>query len=256
MSRAAVPVHRVVDGRADAPALVLSNSLGATLAMWDAQLAPLAERFRVIRYDLRGHGGSPVPEGPYALDDLGADVLALLDGLGVERAHVAGVSLGGMVSMWLAINAADRVDRLLPCCTSARLGPPEGWAERAALVRRRGAAVVAPSVVERWLTPAYREAHPETVARLRDMVAATPAEGYASCCTAIEHMDLRSDLAAVRAPTLVIAGADDPATPPEHGALIASLIPGARMEVLAPAAHLANLEQPEEFTRLLVGFLG
>jgi 3-oxoadipate enol-lactonase len=250
-----VAVHHTVDGPAGAPALLLSNSLGTTLAMWDQELAPLADRFRVIRYDLRGHGGSPVPDGPYALDDLGADALALLDALGIERAHVAGISLGGMVSMWLAIHAPSRVDRLLPCCTSARLGPPEDWAQRAALVRRRGAQVVAPSVVERWLTPDYREAHPEAVARLREMVASTPAEGYASCCTAIEHMDLTGELGTVRAPTLVIAGAEDPATPPEHGELIASLIPGARMEVLTPAAHLANAEQPEAFARLLLDFL-
>jgi 3-oxoadipate enol-lactonase len=250
-----VAVHHELTGPRDAPALLLSNSLGSTLAMWDPQVAPLAERFRVIRYDLRGHGRSPVPDGPYALDDLGGDVLALLDRLEIERVHAAGVSLGGMVSMWLGIHAPDRVDRLLPCCTSARLGPPEGWAERAELVRRKGARAVAASVVERWLTPAHRDAHPEDVSRLRAMVAATPAEGYAGCCGAIEHMDLRGDLGRIRAPTLVIAGAEDPATPPEHGELIASLVPGARLEVLEHAAHLANVERPEAFTRLLLDFL-
>lgn len=250
-----VAVHHEAAGPERAPALLLSNSLGSTLAMWDPQVAPLAERFRVVRYDLRGHGRSPVPDGPYSLDDLGADALALLDRLEIERAHVAGISLGGMVSMWLAIHAPDRVDRVLPCCTSARLGPPEGWVERAELVRRKGTQAVAPSVVERWLTPAHREAHPDAVSRLRGMIAATPSEGYAACCSAIEHMDLRGELGRVRAPTLVIAGEEDPATPPEHGELIASLIPGARLEVIGHAAHLANLDQPEAFTELMLGFL-
>lgn len=248
-------VHHEIAGPADAPPLLLSNSLGSTLAMWDPQAAALADEFRVIRYDLRGHGRSPVPDGPYALDDLGADALALLDSLEIERAHLAGVSLGGMLSMWLAIHAPDRVDHLMPCFTSAQLGPPEGWAERAALVRRKGTQAVAPSVVERWLTPAYRDAHPDEVSRLRAMIASTPDEGYAGCCAVIEHMDLRGELDRIRAPTLVVAGAGDPATPPEHGELIASLVPGARLEVLDPGAHLANLERPEAFTALMRDFL-
>jgi 3-oxoadipate enol-lactonase len=250
-----VAVHHEVIGRSDAPALLLSNSLGSTLDMWEPQVAPLAERFRVIRYDLRGHGGSPVPDGPYALADLGADAVRLLDWLGIERAHVVGLSLGGMVSMWLGVHAPERVERLVVCCTSARLGPPEGWAERAALVRRKGTQPLAASVVERWLTPAHRDAHPDLVSRLRAMVAATPAEGYAGCCAAIEHMDLRGELSRITAPTLVIAGEQDPATPPEHGELIASLVPGARLEVVEGAAHLANLERPEAVSALLLAFL-
>lgn len=250
-----IALHHEVAGPAGAPPLLLSNSLGATLAMWDPQAAALAGEFRVIRYDLRGHGRSPVPDGPYGLDDLGADVVALLDRLEIERAHLAGISLGGMVSLWLGIHAPDRVDRLMPCCTSARLGPPEGWAERAALVRRKGTQALAPSVVERWLTPGYREAHPEAVSRLRAMIAATPDEGYAGCCAAIEHMDLRGELSRVCAPTLVVAAAEDPSTPPEHGELIASLIPGARLAVLEDAAHLANLERADAFTALLRDFL-
>jgi 3-oxoadipate enol-lactonase len=251
-----IAVHHDVAGPPDAPALLLSNSLGSTLAMWEPQAAALSDAFRVIRYDMRGHGRSPVPDGPYTLDDLGADALALLDRLEVERAHLAGVSLGGMVSMWLAIHAPERVGRLMPCCTSAQLGPPEGWAERAALVRRKGTQAVAPSVVERWLTPPYREAHPDEVSRLRAMIAATPAEGYAGCCAVIEHMDLRGDLGRITAPTLVVSAIGDHATPPEHGELIASLIPRARLEVLDEAAHLANLERPGAFTALMRDFLG
>lgn len=250
-----VAVHHVAEGPTDAPALVLINSLGSTLAMWEPQIEELADRFRVVRFDLRGHGGSPVPPGPYSLADLGGDVVALLDRLGLERAHVCGVSLGGMIAMWLAIHAPERVDRLVPCCTSAKLGPPEAWAERAALVRAQGTEAVTDAVVARWLTPGYAAEHPDLVRRLRATIAATPAEGYAGCCAAIEHMDIEDDLGRIGSPTLVIAGGDDPATPPDHGARIAARIPGAQMSVVADAAHLANLQQPEEVTGLILRHL-
>jgi 3-oxoadipate enol-lactonase len=248
-------VHHEVSGPPDAPAVLLSNSLGTTLDMWEPQAGPLSERFRVIRWDLRGHGRSPVPPGPYELADVAGDALALLDRLGIERAHVAGVSLGGMVSQWLAINAPERVDRLVPCFTSCRLGPASMWQERVARIRDGGMDAVAATVSDRWLTPQTRAQRPDLHARLRAMLAAQPPEGYAECCGAIERMDLRGGLPGVTAPTLVVAGAQDPATPPEHGELIASLIPGARLEVLPRAAHLGNLERPEAFTPLLVGFL-
>src|SRR4051812_5088004 len=247
-----VAVHHRVDGPPDAPALLLINSLGADLSMWEPQLPALGARFRVIRYDARGHGRSPVPPGRYALDDLGRDALDLLDRLGVARAHVCGLSLGGMTAMWLATHAPGRVDRLVLCCTSAQLGPPAAWAGRAATVRAGGTAAVAGAVVARWVTPGFAAAHPEVVRRLRDMVAATPATGYAGACAAIEEMDLRPGLPRISAPTLVLAGAGDPATPPEHGAAIAAAIPGARLQVLAPAAHLATLEQPDTANRLIL----
>ena len=245
-------VHHRVDGPSDAPALLMINSLGADLGMWEPQLPALTARFRVIRYDARGHGRSPVPPGRYALDDLGRDALDLLDHLGVVRPHVCGLSLGGMTAMWLAAYAPDRVDRLVLFCTSALLGPPSGWAERAATVRAEGTGAVADAVVARWVTPGYAAAHPEEVRRLREMVAATPAIGYAGACAAIEQMDLRPDLPRITAPTLVVAGADDPATPPEHGAAIAAAIPGARLEVVASAAHLASYEQAETANRLIL----
>jgi 3-oxoadipate enol-lactonase len=251
----AVEVHQLVEGPEEAPALVLINSLGSNLAMWEPQIEELVGPFRVVRFDLRGHGASPVPPGPYALADLGADVVALLDRLGVERAHVAGVSLGGMTAMWLGINAPERVERLVLCCTSAKLGPPEAWADRARLVREQGTQAVADAVVSRWLTPGYAARHPDLRARLRAMIAATPAEGYAGCCAAIEHMDLEPDLAAITAPTLVVAGADDPATPPDHGARIAAGIPGARMAVVPDSAHLANIQQAGEVSSLILRHL-
>jgi 3-oxoadipate enol-lactonase len=245
-------VHHRVDGPAGAPALLMINSLGADLSMWEPQLPALTARFRVIRYDARGHGRSPVPPGRYALDDLGRDALDLLDRLGVARAHVCGLSLGGMTAMWLAAHAADRVDRLVLFCTSARLGPPAGWAARAARVRAEGTGAVADAVVARWLTPGYAAARPGEVRRLREMVAATPALGYAGACAAIEQLDLRPELPGIVAPTLVVAGADDPATPPEHGAAIAAAIPGARLEIIPAAAHLASWEQAATADRLIL----
>src|SRR4051812_13058561 len=244
-------VHHVVTGPADAPVLVLSNSLGSSLAMWDGQVEALAERFRLVRYDIRGHGRSPVPAPPYSIEDVGADLVALLDHLGVERAHVAGLSLGGMTGMWLAINHPERLDRLVLLCTSAKLGPPEMWAERARTVRAEGTGAVAEAGVGRWLTEGFRQAHPDTAEWLRAMIAATPAEGYAACCGVIERMDLTAGLPEIHAPTLVIAGAQDPATPPEHAERIAAGIAGSRVEILDPAAHLANVEQPEAVTRLI-----
>ncbi len=237
--------------------VVLGGSLGSDVRMWEPQVAPLVERgFRVVRYDTRGHGASPVPPGPYELDDLGADVLALLDELGVARAHLVGLSLGGMTGMWLGVHAPDRIASLVLCCTSAKLGPPSMWAERARTVRAEGTAAVAEAGVSRWLTPGYRERQPDRAGLLRAMIAAVPAEGYAACCGVIERMDQLDALPKISAPTLVIAGADDPATPPEeHARPIAEGVPGARLEVVANAAHLGNYEQPAEFTRLILDHL-
>lgn len=251
----AVSVSHVVTGRPDGPVAVLSNSLGATRAMWDANLAALEARFRVVRYDTRGHGGSPVPAGPYDLDDLADDVVRLLDRLDVERAHFVGLSLGGMTGMRLAAREPDRVDRLVLLCTSARLEPASAWHERAALVRGEGTRAVAPAVVGRWFTAAYLEGHPDVRRASGAMVAATPAEGYASCCEAIAAMDLTADLAAIKAPTLAIAGADDPATPPDHLARISSGVADSRLLVVPDAAHLANAQQPAAVTAAVIEHL-
>lgn len=253
----AVRVHRVVEGSVDGPAVVFANSIGSDHRMWEPQVAPLvAHGFRVIRYDTRGHGASPVPPGPYELEDLGADLLALLDELGVERAHLAGLSLGGMTGLWAGVHAPERIASLTLCCTSAKLGPAKVWVERAAKVRAEGTGSVAEAGVGRWLTIAYAQAHPDVVAFLRDMIAATPREGYAACCGVIERMDLLGELSKIGAPTLVISGAEDPATPAEpHGRLIAEGVPGARFEVVASAAHLGSYEQPAEFTRLILEHL-
>jgi 3-oxoadipate enol-lactonase len=237
------------------PALVLSNSLGTDLRMWDPQAGPLGEQFRLVRYNQRGHGDAPAPRGPYTMEDLGRDVLALLDELGLERVSFAGVSIGGMTGMWLAVNAPERIDRLALCCTSAHLPPAEGWYERAATVRSEGMAAVADAALERWFTPAFRERRPEVVERTRQMLLAASPEGYAGCCEAIAGHDLRSELGRIRAPTLVIAGDEDPSTPPEHGRLIAESVDGARLLVLERARHLANVEHHEAVTREILDHL-
>jgi 3-oxoadipate enol-lactonase len=247
-------LHHRLDGPAGAPALVLSGSLGTTLEMWRSQVAALADSRRILRYDHRGHGGSAVPRGPYRIDELGTDLLALLDRLGLARVDLAGLSLGGMVGMWLAAHAPDRVRRLALLCTSARLGAPETWRERAAAVRAGGTSAVADTVVARWFTPGFARRDPTAVAWAREMLRDTPAEGYAGCCEAIATMDLEPVLGEIHAPTLVIAGSQDPATPPEHSERLVAGITGARLE-LVDAAHLANIEQPEAVSTLLMGFL-
>jgi 3-oxoadipate enol-lactonase len=250
-----VEVAHEVAGEPGAPLIVFSNSLGSTTAMWERQAAALADRLRVVRYDHRGHGRSPVPPEPYDLADLGADALALLDRLGAQRVHWCGLSLGGMVGMWLAINAPERIDRLVLCCTSAKLGPAQMWAERAATVREHGVDAIADAGLERWLTAGFREREPETTAQVRAMLASTPSVGYAGCCGVIERMDLLDRLGEIRAPTLVVAAAQDPATPPEHGERIAASVPGARLELIEDAAHLAAVEQPQAVTDLIAGHL-
>jgi 3-oxoadipate enol-lactonase len=249
-------VHHVLEGPASGAPVVLSNSLGTTMRMWDAQATTLARTRLVLRYDTRGHGHSSVPPPPYDLVDLGRDVIALLDRYGIERASFCGVSLGGMVSMWLAAHAPDRVERLVLCSTSALFGPPEIWAERSALVRSSGMEAVADAVIGRWFTSAFAAARPDVVAATRAELVATPAEGYAACCGVIERMDLRADLPGIRAPTLVIAARDDPSTPPEHARVIAGGIPDARLVVLERGAHLVTVETPDVVTELVLGHLG
>jgi 3-oxoadipate enol-lactonase len=250
-----VELHHLFEGSEEAPVLVMANSLGTTLRMWDEGAPALRERFRLLRYDHRGHGGSPVPPGLYTIEDLGRDALALLDGLGIERFSWCGLSIGGMVGMWLASKAPERVEGLVLCCTSALLGPRELWDERIRVARKEGMDALVDSVVVRWFTPEFFSAHPETVEKAAAMLRGTDPEGYAGCCAAIRDMDLRDRLGQIRAPTLVISAADDPATPPEHGELIRDAIPGAGFEVIPGASHLANIEQPEAVTRAILDHL-
>jgi 3-oxoadipate enol-lactonase len=239
-----IPHHETTG---DGPPVLMGSSLGTSLHMWDEQL-PLAERFRLIRYDHRGHGQSAAPPGPYEIADLAGDVLEL----GAGRTHYVGLSIGAMIGMWLAANAPERIDRLVLICTSAQLGPPSMWQDRAAKVLAAGSAEpVADAVVDRWLTPAFAAEHPDARAKLRALLPAAAPAGDAACCGAIERMDLRAELGRITAPTLVISGADDLATPVEHQRLIAEAIPGARHEILSPAAHVAAVEQAGAVNRLI-----
>jgi 3-oxoadipate enol-lactonase len=251
-----VELHHECAGPEAGRALLFGGSLGTTLAMWEPQLAQLSSHTRVIRFDHRGHGGSPAPDGPYTIEELGGDVLALLDRLGLARASYCGLSIGGMVGQWLAINAPERIERLVLICTSAHLPPAGAWRQRAATVREaRTPEVVADAVLARWFTEPYTRLHPEVVARYRSMLVGTAPEAYAGCCEAIAAMDLRAGLLQIAAPTLVIAGAQDPATPPEHGRAIAAAVSDARLEVLDGAAHLASVELATEVTDLIADHL-
>jgi len=250
-----VTVAHRIDGPEAKPVLVLSNSLGTSWALWDAQLGELARHYRVLRYDHPGHGRSGIPDSPITVEELAGDVVQLLDRLELERILFCGLSLGGMVGMALALAAPERVDRLVLCCTAAYLGPAEGWHDRARLVRAGGTAAIAERVLERWFTRRFRDEQPVTVTRFREMLEATSPVGYAACCEAISRWDARTGLHAVRAPTLVIAGSEDVATPPEDAAFLAESIPGAELVVLPDAAHLANVAQPKLFKRAVLDHL-
>ncbi|MTD52764.1 3-oxoadipate enol-lactonase [Amycolatopsis pithecellobii] len=249
-----VEVHHVVEG--DGPAVVLSNSIGSTLRMWEPQVKPLVDNgFRVIRYDTRGHGRSPAPNGPYGIDDLGEDVLALLDRLDVTEAHFVGLSLGGMTGVWLAQNAPNRVRTLVACCTSVQPGNTQMWLDRAKTARIEGMASIADGALGRWFTRPWIDANPGEAAAMLEMAATTPAEGYASCCELLADLDLVPGLPKVTAPTLVISGAEDRALPLEHGRVLADGIRGARFEIVEHAAHLGNYEQAGRFTQLILAHL-
>jgi 3-oxoadipate enol-lactonase/4-carboxymuconolactone decarboxylase len=239
----------------DRPVVVLSGSLGTTAAMWDPQLPALAALLTVVRPEHRGHGGRGGPDGPWTIADLGRDLIALLDAHNVERASFCGLSLGGMASMWVAAHHPERVDRLVLACTAAHLPPASAWHERAAAVRESGPLSLLDVLLGRWFTPGFVDDRPDLRDALAAMLASADADGYARCCEAIAGMDLRSDLARITAPTLVIAGADDPVTPPAMALELQQGIAGAELVVLAAASHLANLERPEAFTAAVIDHL-
>jgi 3-oxoadipate enol-lactonase len=234
-------LHHRIEGPEDAPVLVLGNSLGTTLELWDSNLLAFTERLRVLRFDARGHGRSPVPPGPYRVDDLGRDVLDLLDALSLERVQFCGISLGGAVGLWLGASAPERVERLVAACSSAKFGPSESWLERARLVREQGVSAISEVVVGRWFTTELAREQPEVADRFRRMLEATPVDGYAASCEAVAAWDFHDRLGEVRVPTLVIAATEDESAPPASGRAIAAGVPGARFELLEDAAHLANV---------------
>ena len=247
-------IHAELEGPESAPVLMLSNSLGTNLHMWDQQVGPLTRHFRLVRYDRRGHGKSGAPNGPYTMERLGRDVLGVLDGLGIRKINWCGLSMGGMVGMWLGANAANRVDKLILSNTSAHFPDPTMWDTRIKMVRDVGLAGMVDANMERWFTKDFRERAPQTIANMREMFVATNIEGYIGCGEAIRDMDHRPLLPKITAPTLVIAGRRDPATTLEAGEFIKDHVPGARIAVLE-AAHISNLEQPQAYTDTMLEFL-
>lgn len=243
-----------VEGPAHAPALVLSNSIGTTRELWARQVPAFANAFRVIRYDTRGHGQSSVPDGEYSIDQLGRDVLAVLDDADVDTASVCGISLGGLTAMWLAVNASDRMRSVVLANTAPQIGSTDMWNERISLVRSRGMAAIADSAVLRWFTPEFRERDGDTVHGFKAMLQDCPPSGYAGCCAALRDADLRDALASIQCPTLAIGGTADAATPIAGAEQIRDRVPGAQMVALE-AAHLSNVEQAVAFTDAVLDFL-
>lgn len=251
-----VALNYVLEGPVAAPVVAFSNSLGTTYRMWDEVAAEIAKSYRVLRYDTRGHGDSDVVAKSAAIDDLAADLAGLLDGLGIDMVHMVGLSLGGMTGQCLAAKYPSRVRTLTLMATSAYLPPADGWQTRADTVRAKGMGAIADAVIERWFTPSFTQVGAGRIAAVRTELLAIDPEGYARACEVIRDMDLRPRLPSISCPTLVIAGADDPATPVVHSEIIASLIPGARLIVLKQAAHLLAIEQHRSVASHLLTHLG
>jgi 3-oxoadipate enol-lactonase len=242
------------DGERSRPTVLFSNSLGTDLSMWDAQAAALARRFHVVRYDTRGHGGPDAPPGPYTIDLLGGDVLALLDHLDIERAHVVGLSMGGVIAQWLGAHAPRRLHKLVLANTASRIGMEEGWRARAAAVRADGMRDIAAAAPGRWFTAEFVARQPVLVGTMQKTLRGLDPEGYAACCEALALADLGADIRRIGAPALVIAGSHDPVTTVLHAQALAGAIPGATLATL-PASHLSNIEAPDRFSELVATFL-
>ncbi|WP_335943575.1 3-oxoadipate enol-lactonase [Pseudomonas sp. G166] len=246
-----------LDGPQDAPVLVLSNSLGTDLHMWDPQVPAFSEHFRVLRFDTRGHGQSLVTEGPYSIEQLGRDVLAMLDQLSIDKVHFCGLSMGGLIGQWLGINAGERLHKLVVCNTAAKIGDPSVWNPRIETVLRDGqAAMVAlrDASIARWFTPDFAEAQPATAKKITDMLAATSPQGYAANCAAVRDADFREQLSSIRVPLLVIAGTEDAVTPPSGGHFIQERVSGAEYAEFY-AAHLSNVQAGAAFSARVLDFL-
>lgn len=246
-------LHYRVDGAAG-PWLVFCNSLGTDLHMWDAQVEALSTRFRVLRYDRRGHGRSTAAPGPYTLADLGGDVLALMDALEIERAHFCGLSIGGLVGQWLGIHAPERIERLVVCATASRIGTAEGWQERAALVKAQGLTPLLGATADRWFTPDFIAANPDVVKDILARFAAVSAEGYAGCCAALAGADLRADIGRITVPVLAISGDNDPVCTPDDLQAIADGVADGR-HLSLPGRHIVNIESAGAFSSALADFM-
>jgi len=248
-------IHYRFDGPEKAPVLVLCNSLGTDLTMWDPQVPAFTRELRVLRYDRRGHGASAVTPGPYTIEQLGGDALGLLDALALDRVRYCGLSLGGMTGMWLGTHAGKRIEKLVLCNTAAQVGSPDPWNARIEAVRKGGMGAIESGVVARWFTPGFLERPTPMLGKMREVLLQLSPEGYVACCAAVRDMDQRESIARIAAPTMVIAGTHDAATPPAAGQFIAKQIPGARYVEL-DAAHISNVEAADRFTESVLGFVG
>jgi len=249
-----VKIHYELAGPENAPVVVFSNGLGTTLRMWEPQLQALTKHFRVLRTDTRGHGQSGVTPGPYNMEQLGWDVVHTLDALKIDRAHFCGLSLGGMIGMFLGVHAPERFQKLVFCNTAAKIGTAESWNTRIQNVQTGGITAVSNTVFERWLTADYRSAHPAESQRILAMLESANTEGYIACCAALRDADFRNDIAKIRVPCLAVAGTQDLTSPPAELQFLVNAIPGAGYVEL-PAAHVSNIEAAEEFTKHVLQFL-
>jgi len=248
------PINVEIEGPEDAPPLMFSNSLGTDLGMWDEQAAALKDRFRVIRYDTRGHGKSGTPSGPYSMERLGRDVLKVMSALGIPRVHWCGLSMGGMTGMWLARRAPECIDRLVLANTAAKSASPDMWNARIRAVNTKGMAAIADLVLNVWFTKDFREHAKDTVAHIRETLVGTDPQGYVGCCSAIRDMDQRWGIADIKTKTLVIAGKHDMGTTVANAEMIVARIKGAKLKLL-DAAHISNVEQASAFTDTIEKFL-
>jgi 3-oxoadipate enol-lactonase len=247
-------IHVEIEGREDAPVLMLSSSLGADLNMWNPQMPAFTQHFRVVRYDRRGHGQSDAPTGPYSMEMLGRDVIAILDALKIKKANWCGLSMGGMVGMWLGANAPERFERMVFSNTGAYYGDKGPWNDRIKTAREKGLAALAGPTMERWFTKAFRDQHPDKIAWMTAMFSKTPLEGYIGCCEAVRDMDHRELIKDVKVPVLVIAGRDDPATTVAFAEFLHEHIPGSKLKVIE-GAHIANVENPQVYTETVLSHL-
>ena len=248
------PIHVVIEGPENAPVLMLSNSLGTTHAMWQPQVEAFTQHFRLLRFDRRGHGGSGVAKGPYTMEGLARDALAVIDGLGLKKVNWCGLSMGGMEGMWLGANAPERFERIVLSNTSSHFPDRKMWDDRLRFAREKGLATMVGANMERWFTTGFREREPKTIAWMSEMFVATPLEGYIACGEAVRDMDHRALLPSIKVPTLVIAGRHDPATTLQAGEYLRDHIPGVAFTVIE-AAHISNVEQPAAFSNAVLEFL-
>lgn len=248
-------LHREELGDPGLPGLLLIHSLGTDSTMWKPQLYALGSLRRVVAVDLPGHGRSSANPGPYRLEDLGADILDVVDAAGLSRFDVCGISLGGLIALWLAINTPERVSSLIACNTAARIGTAELWTERMEAVLSGGIDSIRETAISRWFAPDFDQRHPEVLEEIKKVFSATDPAGYAGCCAALRDGDLSTEVDRIGSPSLIVTGAEDIATPPDQAYWLGNRIAGSRVEVIPGAAHLSNLDQPEMFTRLVAGAL-